>query len=427
MTTQEPARRQGLTAALLVQYLREWASAGWVRPVLLALLVLLYGGWIGYQYVRNKLYDFNLYYVAADGFRRGVDVYSLAQGYGTATSAEWQELAAESGVVHYAPPYRYPPLTAELVLPLTSLPPRPAGMVWIALTAAAFVYSAWLLGRASGLAEGPTLAYGLLILSVPALATMNAGQVNGLVLAAVCFGLHAIAMERWSAAGTGIALGALLKLFPVALVLYLPWRRLWKAAVVALVVIVVLMASAPLTLGSGTLRAYAESFFAMGEPGRVFASGANQSLNGFWGRLLAEWAGMEVAYTAYLVSAVLVVACTVASLWPPAALGSEWQAEVALIICALQLVMPYTWYHQLVLLLVPLFVVVVQILRGGAPRWWTIPIALGLVATDIHGLVWHYIRIPLLLSMPMYTTVMLWLMLAWLVAGSRIRSRIRRR
>jgi hypothetical protein len=416
--TQELARRRSSTVSLLVRRLAEWTAPGWVSRVLLALLVLLYVGWIGYQYARDKLYHFNLYYIAAQGFLRGVDVYSLAQGYGGTNAAQWKALAEESGVVHYAPPYRYPPLTAQLVLPLTFLSPRVAGMVWITLTAAAFVAAAWLLGRSTQAAQGPALAYGLLLISVPALATMNAGQVNGLVLAAVCLGFYSIAMKRWTAAGLGMAVAALLKLFPVALVLYLPWRRLGRASIAAFLAIGILLLSAPLVLGSGTLRAYAESFLAMAEPGTVFTSGANQSLSGFWGRLLGDGVSSGSIYTVYLISAAIVVGCTVASLWPPGAVGSRWQAEVGLVLCALQLILPYTWYHQLALLLVPLFVVVGELLEGGAPDWWIVPIGLGLLATDVHGLLWHHIPVSFL-STPFYTTVMLWLMLIWLVARRR--------
>jgi len=65
--------------------------------------------------------------------------------------------------------------------------------------------------------------------------------------------------------------------------------------------------------------------------------------------------------------------------------------------------------------LMPFFVIVCEITVGRAPRWWLAPLALGFLATDLHGLLWHHITPTLLLSTPFYTTVMLWGMLAWLV------------
>ena len=55
----------------------------------------------------------------------------------------WDNLAAEMGVTNYTRPYRYPPLTAELVAPLTALPPRAAASLWLVLSAVAAIVAAW--------------------------------------------------------------------------------------------------------------------------------------------------------------------------------------------------------------------------------------------------------------------------------------------
>jgi len=391
------------------------AQARWLRWLLVVALVMLYAGWIGYQVVRNKLYDFNLYYIAADGLHQGVDVYALARDYSDANRPRWAELAARHGIEYYAPPYRYPPLTAQLVLPLTLLPPRVAGTIWMALTAATFIVSAWLLGKSSPLPYGMVLAYLLLLVFVPPLTTMHAGQVNGFLLLALSLAVYSLARHDWIGAGVGLAVGTLLKLIPLALVLYLPWRRLWRATAIVVTVIVLLLLTVPLTFGPGTLQAYARQFFVMGQPGMIFTMPPNQSWNGFWGRLLLDRIDNDTIYKIYLVSAALTVFCTVVCCWPFRKLAPHWRLEFALIVCALQLITPYAWYHQLVLLLMPFFVIVCEITVGRAPRWWLAPLALGFLATDLHGLLWHHITPTLLLSTPFYTTVMLWGMLAWLV------------
>ena len=394
----------------------------WLRRALLAALVILYLGWIGYQVaVRRKLYDFNLYYVAAAAFRDDIDVYALVPDYSTTNKAYWDELAAHYGIVYIAPPYRYPPLTAQLVLPLSLLSPQLAGALWLALTAAAFIASAWLLGASSDRPESTALACGLLLMFVPPLATLHAGQVNGFLLLALCLALYGMSRRREALTGIGLALGFLLKLIPVALIFYLPWRRMWRAAAVAVVLALILLMTAPLVLGPGVLRSYANSFLSTGQPGVIFQTGANQSLNGFWGRLLDGRADNRTVYAIYLASAILVVLGTVAVCWPWGRRARGHKYEFAVIVCALQLITPYTWYHQLVLLLIPLFILASAIIDGDAPSRWTIPLAVGYVATDLHGMFWHQLASSALLSMPFYTTVMLWAMLSVLAVNENRR------
>ncbi len=169
------------------------------RPSSLAALVVLlflsYGLWIGYQWQRNRLYDFNVYYIAAFGFRQGIDVYALARDYASANAPQWVALAEAAHVEYYAPPYRYPPLTAQLVLPLTLLDARTAGLIWLTLTALAFMLSAWLMAGLASTPEGPALAFALMLIFVPALTTLHAGQVNGFVLLALAISMWGIAQR----------------------------------------------------------------------------------------------------------------------------------------------------------------------------------------------------------------------------------------
>jgi len=391
--------------------------------LLLMGLVTLYAGWIGYQFVRNKLYDFNLHYIAAAGFRQGLNMYVAPRDPATSEAQLWAEVAGQHSIEHYdGPPYLYPPFTAQVVLPLTLLPPRVAGTIWLMLTGAAFVLSAWLLGRSSSLRYGAPLAYVLLLAFVPPLATLHAGQVNGFVLLSLSLAVYGLSRRDWIRAGVGVALAALFKLIPLALLLYLVWRQRWKATIIAVVVLLVVLLTAPLTLGPGTLHSYGRRFPPLGRLGIIFDMPPNQSLNGFYGRLLAGLATAESIYRIYLASAVLLVLGTVACCWPLAPLGSSWRLEFALIICALQLMAPFAWYHQLVLLLIPLFTLVTEVVVRRAPRWWLASLTLGFLVTDLHGLAWHqlaacpgWLMSRLLLSMPFYTTVMLWGMLAWLI------------
>ncbi len=352
------------------------------------LLLLLYTGWIAYQWQRDKLYDFNLYYIAAAGLRDGVDVYDLARDFSGENATAWAELAEAYDVKRYAPPYRYPPLTAQLVLPLTYLDDRIAGALWLLLTALAFAASAWLIGKISRTPQGPALALGLMLVFVPALTTLHAGQVNGFVLLALTAGYWGLERRNDLAAGIGIAVAALLKLVPAALLLYLLWRKQWRAAFIALAAATLLMLTAPITFSPDTLSAYWRNFFVMGQPGTLFAMPPNQSLNGLWARLLGGFVADEAIYRIYLLSALAVIAATVALCWPMRRLPAWWRYEFALIVCAINLITPYAWYHQLALLFIPLFVVTEQLWADR--RLTALAAVLALLAlADLHGLFWH--------------------------------------
>ncbi len=400
----------GLTARL-----RQAASHRLAWPLVLALLVGQYAGWIGYQAVRNRLYDFNLYYVAARAWREGVDIYALAEA---GAKPEWERLAARYGVWPLAPPYRYPPLTAELVLPLTALAPRVAGLVWLTLSAGAFIAAAWFLGRTSDREGGPALAGFVLAGWVPALATLHAGQVNGFLLLALCLGLYGLWHRREALAGMGAALGVMLKLVPVALVGYLAWRGRWRALAAAVGGIVILWASAAIPFGRAGLGSYFSHLAALGEVGRLISAAPNQSLNGLWARLLAGWVSKGAIYRVYLLSLGALGLAVVGLLWPPGRRApATVRREVALGLCALQLATPYAWYHQMAILIIPAFVLVDEILAERAPKVWLGMLAVALFLMDLHGLAWHIApaswRIGL--SLPCLATLLMFGMLGSLL------------
>lgn len=389
-----------------------------VRSAVLVLLVLLYGGWIGYQWMRDSLIDFNVYYISAYGFAHGMDVYGMGREHGTTNRPLWDNLAAAAGIKVYTAPYRYPPLTAQLVYPLTWLPGRVAGLIWLLLTALALLASARQLGKLAVTAQGPALAYLLLLGYVPPLTVMHAGQVNAFVLLAIVLGMVALARSRSVLAGIAFAVAAHLKLMPVALCFYLPWRKQWRATLAAAVALVGLLLTAPLLFTPDILARYAENFFAVTEGARVVSSPTNQSLAGFWGRTL-PMLDVDTIYQIYLLAALVLLVATVAVCWPMRTLPPTWKLEVGLIVCAILLLPPYTLYHMLLLLLVPL-VVVVEMLWSER-RWALLLLVLVLVvATNLHGLFWHtFAGLPWLMSFPFWLILVLWGIQAWAIVRKR--------
>ncbi len=385
------------------------AQTGWVRGGLFLALVGLYGGWSGYVVARNKPVDFNLYYVAAYGFAQGYDIYG-------ADEALWTQVGVESGMTNYAPPYRYPPLTALVVWPLTFFPPRVAAGLWLGATAAAFILSAWLLGRLSPAPWGVSLGWALLLGFVPALTTLHAGQINGLVLLSLTLALWGLVRGQPALAGVGVTIGALLKLVPLAHLGYLGWRRRWAALGWGVLALGLLLGLSLAFMGGTGLQSYFRHFLELGEAGNLLPMGPNQALNGFWSRVLLGRLAPGTIRWISLGSVGVLIAATVALCWPRGDAARTVPLEFALVTVAINLITPYAWYHQFVLLLLPFFILVEHALNTPAQRWLLFPLGLGYLVTDIHGLFWHQLEpYPLLVSMPCYTALLVWGLLAWLL------------
>lgn len=382
------------------------------KPVvasLLAALGLLYAGWIGYQFTRDRLYDFNVYYVAAYGLTHDYDVYAITRDVLASRPSAWDDMAEAAQVEHYVSPYLYPPLTAQLALPLTLLPVREAGTLWLIPTSLAYVGSALLLGRVSAMPYGSGLALLLLLLFVPMLTTLHAGQVNGFVLLALVVAVWGLQKGNAWLAGLGVAVGAMLKLVPIVLIGYFFMRKLWQATVIAVGAIVVLMLSSYLTFPPNTVPSYLASFFAVGQPGELIPFVPNQSLNGLLSRSLGGILPAQDLYRLYLLGALAVVLITAVYLWPIRNLPAQWRFEVGAVLCAVTLITPYTWYHQLVLVFIPLFFVVEHLIAHGHVRLLILTGSL-LVLTAIHGLFWHrFASISWLTSFPCLLVLFLWL------------------
>ncbi len=400
----------------LTDRLSALVQAAWLRWLLVVALVVLYTGWIGYVVSRDKPLDFYVYYMAAGAFQRGQNAYEIS-------NAAWDDLAAEMGVTNYTRPYRYPPLTAALVAPLTLLPPRLAATFWLALSAVAAIAAAWWLALALDTPYRWVLALGGLLLFIPSLTTLHAGQVNLLLLASLTLSLWAFARHKPTWLGIGLGVGTSLKVIPLALVGYLLWRQRWRALLSAVLVIVALLLVAVPLVGWEGLVSYGHKAVLLGEPGRLFPQPTNQTFSGFFARLLVKHSGgwaladdPALAHRLSLLCGLILIIATVAICWPIGNVRHFFSLEFALIVTALQLIPPFTWYHQLVLLLIPFAILAREAWHEPGCRWMLAPLALAYVVTDVHGLLWHHLKgLTLLQSTPFYATLMLWGLLAGLI------------
>ena len=231
----------------LADRLSTLVQAPWLRWLLVAGLVVLYTGWIGYVIHYNKTIDFYVYYTGGLIARQGLDVFEL-------TNREYADLGGFPGYsddqICYAD--RYPPFFRAGMVPFTLLAPRLAAVVWVSASALAMMISAWLLSRTFHTSHSEVAMLVLAGSSVPALATLHAGQVNIFVLLSLALALFAYKRDRPVWAGLGLGASVLLKLTPIALVVYMFWRRQYKLALTALLVVVVAILNLSFALRGAT-------------------------------------------------------------------------------------------------------------------------------------------------------------------------------
>src|SRR5262249_12679850 len=120
-----------------------------------------------------------------------------------------------------APPldvYRNPPGFAAVFVPLTWIPERAAGLLWRGLSVVFLLWAlaAWCRwGLPRPLTSGETGAvFALAVL--PAVPSLNNGQTNLVIIAAMLFGAATIGRGLGFAAGLGFALAAAIKVYPLA-------------------------------------------------------------------------------------------------------------------------------------------------------------------------------------------------------------------
>ena len=378
------------------------------RLTIFALITLLvvYASWLTYTILADRPLDFYVYYLASETVARGNSPYTI-------TDANWDALASELGISNYTRPYRYPPQVAVLLLLFRSLGPRGTMALWEIANAVAMIAGVWLIGKSLGHDRWVPFALIVLLVSIPPFATLLAGQVNGLLFLSLALALWALVNRRTTWLGFALAMGTILKVIPLALILYLFWRKQWRAGLIASGILVVLTVACLPVMGWQALSDYAFKAILLGEPNEVSTTATNQTLTAVLGRMFpfapsfaldgGRWLGLGLV----ILTAILCVPIGDAQRLMP--------LEFALIVTALQLIPPFTWYHQLVLLLIPLLIVM-QELWNKKKLGWLSGLAILFVLFDLHGVAWHTLeQWWFLSSFPFLFGITLWGLLAWFI------------
>ena len=131
-----------------------------------------------------------------------------------------------------------PPHFELLLLPLAPLPLASAYAVWALLNVAGFAVAAGIVVRRLQLrlSGGPLLlAIGATLAATPVTGWAASAQVTGLVAALFAWIWLALEDRRWSRAAVGIGIAWSLKLLFAPAVIWLLWRRQYRAAAIAVV------------------------------------------------------------------------------------------------------------------------------------------------------------------------------------------------
>lgn len=342
------------------------------RPSALALALLIAAAFVsGIYFARQsgsdpETYsnDFNVYYFAAREVAAGRDPYQRSLG-------QWT-------------PYLYPPLLAELTIPLTLLPLPLAAYLWFLISAAATAAAAWmsasLAGRVNlkdqkkipdsvsrhsfnGMLAGRALiaAASVIIVGRFVLDNFNLGQVNLITVALTVAHVYWFAKNRKVASGFALALAISIKLTPAILLVYHLARLRLKFTLSCVAMLAAITALSLVPFGAdapAALSRFVERTV-KNEQGYDLAYSGNQSLRGAVERLSAD-SGDQTEQRAdnsarspvNLVTLVISLAVVAFSIFAVFIARSE-MAATAPFFCAMVMLSPLSWKAHFVMLILP--------------------------------------------------------------------------
>ena len=288
--------------------------------------------------------------------------------------------------------YLYPPLFAALLIPLTWLPGDLAVRLWLFLMQVCIFGSLAIVYRQIGRpSRGELIALGAVLLTFfPLINSAATGAMNAILLLLLTCAWAYWLRHRDVTSGMLAGLAAVMKLFPLALMPYLAWRRHWR-----LLTALGLTTVAGLALGFVITRVdHNIYYFRDMLPHLAIGTGyrENQSLAGFTARLCnpsTADAGGNAGWCGRLLDWPLVAGVIGLVLYETSRL-SRSGLEFALAIAALPLISSVTWSFHLVLLILPITLLIRRLLSGDlsrtAGRWLVVAWLCFSVGPAIHYL-----------------------------------------
>jgi alpha-1,2-mannosyltransferase len=146
----------------------------------------------------------------------------------------------------------------------------------------AIALTAWSLSPPAR-APAMLIGFGVFFWTFPMVKALALGQGTGMVMLSLAFGFWGVARERWTVAGIGLGIAAVLKLSPVLLLVYLVLRGRRKVVVPAVVTGVVCLVASAVIGRAGDLLTWVSDVSPQASKGTI--SAWNQSLVGALARL----------------------------------------------------------------------------------------------------------------------------------------------
>lgn len=308
--------------------------------------------------------DFSSYYVWAVALYRHINPYT----------ADLTPLAGELGVhIRDGATANYPPTFIMVWQPLASLGPAAAYWIWMALSLILLAGALMLLfGRRSGLPSVVALELAALaLLYEPLKIHFQFAQAQILILFLIVVAMALLERGRDRSAGLILALGTLLKVYPITLGAYLVLTRRWLAAAF---------------MALGLSVGYAITLGVLGPPGVGFFSRLGTDLQAKIGARLLPTVSLggtverifiyshldashDVARQVLTTGGcVLILALTVLATLATATDQRRSKQAFGLWVTATILLTPGAWIHYMVLLLAPLALLAEAVLNGEASK-----------------------------------------------------------
>ena len=300
--------------------------------------------------------DFNVYYHAAREIIAGRDPYQHSLG-------DWT-------------PYIYPPLLAELIVPLAILPLPVAAYLWFLISAASVFFAAWFSARladdkrleltnqnnlGSNAHRAAIAACAVLLVLRFVLDTFDLGQVNAVVAALAVAHVFLYARDRKALSAIALMLAVSIKLTPALLLFYHVAKLRLRFAVACAALIVAVTALSFLPFGVRAADVFQEFWgrTVRNEQGYDFAYSGNQSLRGAVARLSAREPGDESAGNengsrkpAESITLLISIGFLAAAVFAAVQARREL-AAAAPFFCGMVLLSPLSWKAHYVVLILP--------------------------------------------------------------------------
>ena len=340
---------------------------GWPDPkqvgvsALIALLLALYA-WLYVLPVfaahAPRADDFQDYLFAAHQLATGGDPY--ANFIRNHVTHDW---SLSSG-------YLYPPAFAVFLIPLTWVSNDLAVRIWLVLIQAAVAASLLIVYAVIGRPRRSELLCLAAVMATffPLASSVLTGTMNSLLLLLLTAAWACWQRRKDVLSGVFIGAAAVFKLFPLAIVPYLAWRRHWKllAAIGATGLVGIALGFA--------VTGYQHNIYYFHDMLPQLAAGTgyreNQSLAGFTARICqqsladagggAGWCGRALDWPLVLLLLFIVLRATSR----PARSGLEF----ALAVSTLPLISSVTWSFHLVVLILPIALLIRQAFNGAMSR-----------------------------------------------------------